>query len=282
MTGFGIGSTSRDSNRYNIEIKSVNARFLDIKFRGIQLDLSVEDEIKKIIKKKLHRGTINIRIDSDLNNNSNKISFNQEKYEMLKGILKDIHIRYGQPMNMSDIISSGDLLKLDEPKSPSRNVILKAVKSALDQLQEMRNIEGAKISEDTSMRISRIKETLDTLEEKAGLYKYEKQDKLRLKIEEMLNGEDLDESRLIQEVAYFIEKMDVTEEIVRCNSHFTQLNLYLNSDDPVGKRINFLLQEIGREINTIGSKSPQTDITIDVVEIKDELEKIREQIQNIL
>ena len=282
MTGFGIGSTSRGSNRYNIEIKSVNARFLDIKFRGIQLDLSVEDEIKKIIKKKLHRGTINIRIDSDLNNNSNKISFNQEKYEMLKGILKDIHIRYGQPMNMSDIISSGDLLKLDEPKSPSRNVILKAVKSALDQLQEMRNIEGAKISEDTSMRISRIKETLDTLEEKAGLYKYEKQDKLRLKIEEMLNGEDLDESRLIQEVAYFIEKMDVTEEIVRCNSHFTQLNLYLNSDDPVGKRINFLLQEIGREINTIGSKSPQTDVTIDVVEIKDELEKIREQIQNIL
>ena len=182
MTGFGIGSTSRDSNRYNIEIKSVNARFLDIKFRGIQLDLSVEDEIKKIIKKKLHRGTINIRIDSDLNNNSNKISFNQEKYEMLKGILKDIHIRYGQPMNMSDIISSGDLLKLDEPKSPSRNVILKAVESALGQLQEMRNIEGTKISEDTSMRISRIKDTLDTLEEKAGSYKYEKQDKLRLKI----------------------------------------------------------------------------------------------------
>ena len=282
MTGFGIGSTSRDSNRYNIEIKSVNARFLDIKFRGIQLDLSVEDEIKKIIKKKLHRGTINIRIDSDLNNNSNKISFNQEKYEMLKGILKDIHIRYGQPMNMSDIISSGDLLKLDDPKSPSRNVILKAVKSALGQLQEMRNIEGTKISEDTTIRISRIKKTLETLEEKAGSYKNEKLDKLRLKIEEMLNGEDLDESRLIQEVAYFIDKMDITEEIVRCKSHFNQLNLYLNSDEPVGKRINFLLQEIGREINTIGSKSPQTDVTIDIVEIKDELEKIREQIQNIL
>ena len=281
MTGFGVGSISTGSDRYNIEIRSVNARFLDIKFKGIQLDLLVEDEIRKLIKNKLHRGTIYIRIDSDLKNN-NKIVFDQEKYELLKGILRDINVKYGQPMNISDIISSNDLLKLNEPKTPDKNVIIKNVELALKQLDEMRKTEGEKILEDTMIRINQIITTMGLLKEKVNSYKVEKQNMLRSKIEELLDGEDLDESRLIQEVAYFSEKIDVTEEIVRCSSHFTQLISYLNVNEPVGKRINFLLQEIGREINTIGSKSPQTDVTFDIVEIKDELEKIREQIQNIL
>ena len=281
MTGFGVGAISTGSDRYNIEIRSVNARFLDIKFKGIQLDLLVEDEIRKLIKNKLHRGTIYIRIDSDLKNN-NKIVFDKEKYELLKGILRDINVKYGQPMNISDIVSSNDLLKLNEPKTPDKNVIIKNVELALKQLDEMRKTEGEKILEDTMIRINQIITTMGLLKEKVNSYKVEKQNMLRSKIEELLDGEDLDESRLIQEVAYFSEKIDVTEEIVRCSSHFTQLISYLNVNEPVGKRINFLLQEIGREINTIGSKSPQTDVTFDIVEIKDELEKIREQIQNIL
>ena len=281
MTGFGVGAISTGSDRYNIEIRSVNARFLDIKFKGIQLDLLVEDEIRKLIKNKLHRGTIYVRIDSDLIN-KNKIIFDQEKYELLKGILRDINVKYGQPLNISDIISSNDLLKLNEPKTPDKKVIIKNVELALEQLNDMRKTEGAKILEDTMKRIDQITTTMGLLAENVNSYKVEKQNILRLKIEQLLKGEDLDESRLIQEVAYFSEKMDVTEEIVRINSHFTQLLSYLDVNEPVGKRINFLLQEIGREINTIGSKSPQTDVTIDVVEIKDELEKIREQIQNIV
>ena len=281
MTGFGVGSISTGSDRYNIEIRSVNARFLDIKFKGIQLDLLVEDEIRNLIKNKLHRGTIYIRIDSDLKNN-NKIVFDKEKYELLKGILRDINVKYGQPMNISDIISSNDLLKLNEPKTPDKKVLIKSVELALKQLDEMRKTEGEKILEDTMIRINQIITTMGILKEKVNSYKVEKQNRLRSKIEELLDGEDLDESRLIQEVAYFSEKIDVTEEIVRCSSHFTQLISYLNVNEPVGKRINFLLQEIGREINTSGSKSPQTDVTFNIVEIKDELEKIREQIQNIL
>ena len=281
MTGFGVGSISTGSDRYNIEIRSVNARFLDIKFKGIQLDLLVEDEIRNLIKNKLHRGTIYIRIDSDLKNN-NKIVFDKEKYELLKGILRDINVKYGQPMNISDIISSNDLLKSNEPKTPDKNIIIKSVELALKQLDEMRKTEGEKILEDTMIRINQIITTMGILKEKVNSYKVEKQNRLRSKIEELLDDEDLDESRLIQEVAYFSEKIDVTEEIVRCSSHFTQLISYLNVNEPVGKRINFLLQEVGREINTIGSKSPQTDVTFDIVEIKDELEKIREQIQNIL
>jgi len=110
----------------------------------------------------------------------------------------------------------------------------------------------------------------------------ERQAVLREKISKLLEGEILDESRLIQEVAYLADRADITEEIVRCRSHFKQLEDYINEDGPVGKRINFLIQEIGREVNTIGAKSPQTEITGHVVEMKDQLEKIREQAQNIL
>ena len=163
-----------------------------------------------------------------------------------------------------------------------KKLIIKNFEIAIGQLDSMRKAEGVKIFEDTLPRINHIKATLGLLAKKVNAYKLEKHNILRSKIEDLLSGHELDESRLIQEVAYFAEKMDVTEEIVRCNSHFTQLISYLDIDEPVGKRINFLLQEIGREINTIGSKSFQTDVTIDIVEIKDELEKIREQIQNIL
>ena len=281
MTGFGVGTISTGSDKYNIEIRSVNARFLDIKFKGIQLDLLVEDEIRNLIKNKLQRGTIYIRIDLDMEN-KNKVIFDHEKYELLKAILRDINVKYGQSLNISDIISSNDLLKLNEPKAPNKKVIIKNVEIALKQLDGMRKTEGAKILEDTMARINQITTTLGLLSKKVNSYKVEKHKMLKTKIEDLLLGQDLDESRLIQEVAYFSEKMDVTEEIVRCNSHFTQLLSYLDVNEPVGKRINFLLQEIGREINTIGSKSPQADLTIDIVEIKDELEKIREQIQNIL
>ena len=281
MTGFGVGTISTEPDKYNIEIRSVNSRFLDIKFKGIQLDLSVEDEITNLIKNKLHRGTIYIRIDSDLKN-KNKVIFDQEKYELLKTILRDINVKYGQSLNIGDIVSANDLLKLNEPKAPNKKVIIKNVEIALKQLDGMRKTEGAKILEDIMTRINKITTTLDLLSKKVNLYKIQKHNTLKTKIEELLLGQNIDESRLIQEVAYFSEKMDVTEEIVRCNSHFTQLLSYLDVNEPVGKRINFLLQEIGREVNTIGSKSPQADLTIDIVEIKDELEKIREQIQNIL
>tara|TARA_X000000950_G_scaffold23089_1_gene24777 strand:- start:122 stop:979 length:858 start_codon:yes stop_codon:yes gene_type:complete len=281
MTGFGLGAISTGSDGYNIEIRSVNARFLDIKFKGIQLDLVIEDEIRTLVKTKLHRGTVYIRIDSDVKN-KNKVIFDKEKYELLKTILRDINVKYGQPMNISDIISSNDLLKLSEPKIPNKKVIIKNVEIALKQLDDMRKTEGAKILEDTMKRIDQIITTLDLVAKKVDLYKVEKHNTLRSKIEELLKGHDLDESRLIQEVAYFSEKMDVTEEIVRCDSHITQLISYLKLNEPVGKRINFLLQEIGREINTIGSKTPQSEVTVAVVEMKDELEKIREQIQNIL
>ena len=282
MTGFGRASYGRSQSKIDVEIRTVNSRYLEIKFRGVLLDPNVEQEIKKIIEKSVQRGNVHVRIELSKNLNSQKINFNKERFETIQEILKNIHVLYGQRLNLSDIISTQDLLKVDEEENLNKNSIIQAVKSALNQLYEMREEEGKQIHNDILNRINILKTKLDNTESISSKYKSEKQDSLKAKVSELIDNEQIDEARLIQEVAYYCEKSDITEEIVRCKSHFNQLVNYIEFEEPVGKRINFLIQEIGREINTIGSKSPQTDVTLDVVEMKSEIEKIREQAQNIL
>ena len=134
MTGFGLSSSLNRDCKYNIEIKSINGRFFETKFKGIQLGILTENKIKELIKSKLHRGTVYIRIDLD-STKTNKITFDQEKYELLKDILRDIHVRYGQPMNMSDIISSSDLLKFNEQKLPDDKELIECIELALKMLE---------------------------------------------------------------------------------------------------------------------------------------------------
>ena len=282
MTGFGRGSAGRGLNKIDVEIRSVNSRFLEMKFRGFSLDPATEQKIRALLEKSIQRGNAQVRVELNVSQNNQKLSFNKDRFEMIQDVVKKIHVSYGQRMSLSDIISTHDLLKADEPDSINQSVIIKAVEHALNQLNEMREKEGKQIQDDILKRIKNLQNAIDSAEHISGNFKSEKQAQLQEKISELLNGESLDESRLIQEVAYLADRADVTEEIVRCRSHFDQLHTYLDREDPVGKRINFLIQEIGREINTIGSKSPQTDVTKHVVEMKGELEKIREQAQNIL
>ena len=282
MTGFGRGSDGRGLNKIDVEIRSVNSRFLEMKFRGFSLDPATEQKIRALLEKSIQRGNAQVRVELNVSQDNQKLSFNKDRFEMIQDVVKKIHVSYGQRMSLSDIISTHDLLKADEPDSINQSVIIKAVEHALNQLNEMREKEGKQIQDDILKRIKNLQKAFDSAEHISGNFKSEKQAQLQEKISELLNGESLDESRLIQEVAYLADRADVTEEIVRCRSHFDQLHTYLDREDPVGKRINFLIQEIGREINTIGSKSPQTDVTKHVVEMKGELEKIREQAQNIL
>ena len=282
MTGFGRGSAGRGLNKIDVEIRSVNSRFLEMKFRGFSLDPATEQKIRALLEKSIQRGNAQVRVELNISQDNQKLSFNKDRFEIIQDVIKKIHVSYGQRMSLSDIISTHDLLKADEPDSINQSVIIKAVEHALNQLNEMREKEGKQIQDDILKRIKNLQNAIDSAEHISGNFKSEKQAQLQEKISELLNGESLDESRLIQEVAYLADRADVTEEIVRCRSHFDQLHTYLDREDPVGKRINFLIQEIGREINTIGSKSPQTDVTKHVVEMKGELEKIREQAQNIL
>ena len=282
MTGFGRASVGRGQNKIDAEIRSVNSRFLEIKIRGINLEPSVEHQIKSIIEETLCRGNIQVRLESKKNQDDQRLNFNKERFELIQDILKNIHVVYGQRLSLSDIISTNDLLKINEEVNINNNSIINSVKKALDQLCEMRKKEGEQIYKDISKRLDILKTKLSNTENLAKNYSTEKQSQLKNKVSELLKGEQIDESRLIQEVAYYADRADITEEIVRCKSHFEQLVSYIEFEEPVGKRISFLLQEVGREINTIGSKSPQTDVTLEVVEMKGEIEKVREQAQNIL
>ena len=282
MTGFGRGFAGRGKKRIDVEIRSVNSRFLEIKFRGFSLEPEVELETRKIMETLIQRGNIHIRIELNNNQDTQKINFNKDRFESIQSILKNIYVSYGQRLNLSEVISTHDLLKTDESYSIDQKTVIKAINSAIEQLNEMRVKEGEIIYADILKRVEFLELMLKDAEKISEEYKTEKQLNLENKISELLDDETLDKSRLIQEVAYYSERSDVTEELVRCKSHFEQLKNYVNRDEPVGKRMSFLLQEIGREINTIGSKSPQTEVTIKVVEMKGELEKLREQIQNLL
>ena len=282
MTGFGRGSAGRGQNKIEVEIRSVNSRFLEIKINGSKLEPITEKKIRDMIESNLHRGNVFLRIHLNLDQDKNKVNFNKVRFEMINDILKKIHVEYGQKLDLSDIISTNDLLILDEPEDLKNNVLIKAVELGLNQVNKMREKEGHQIEKDIRCRIENIQNLIEDIELESKKYSNERQIKMREKISKLLDEKELDESRLIQEVAYISERVDITEEIVRSRSHFDQLLSYLSKPEPVGKRINFLLQEIGREINTIGSKSPQLQVTNHVIEIKGELEKIREQAQNIL
>ena len=282
MTGFGRGSAGKGPNKIDVEIRTVNSRFLETKIRGFNLDPILEIKVRNILETSLQRGNVQVRFELKSGQDSQKLSFNRKRFEILQDVIKKIHVDYGQRMNLSDIISTNDLLSADEPENLKPGIILKAVELALNQVNEMREKEGHQIQTDILNRMELLQTRIDEVGEISGKFSLEKQVQMREKISELLDGEALDETRLIQEVAFLSERADVTEEIVRCKSHFTQLSSYMNQEEPVGKRINFLIQEIGREVNTIGSKSPQPAVTNHVIEIKGELEKIREQVQNIL
>ena len=282
MTGFGRGSSGKGPNKIDVEIRTVNSRFLETKIRGFNLDPILEIKVRNTLETSLQRGNVQVRFELKSSQDSQKLSFNRKRFEILQDVVKKIHVDYGQRMNLSDIISTNDLLSADEPENLKPGIILKAVELALNQVNEMREKEGHQIQTDILNRMELLQTRIDEVGEISGKFSLEKQAQIREKISELLDGEALDETRLIQEVAFLSERADVTEEIVRCKSHFTQLSSYMNQEEPVGKRINFLIQEIGREVNTIGSKSPQPAVTNHVIEIKGELEKIREQVQNIL
>ena len=282
MTGFGRGNAGRGKNRIDVEIRAINSRYLDTKFRGIQLDFQLEQEIKKIIEKEIQRGSVYVHVELTNDLDSRKFTFDKDRFESLRDIIKSVYVSYGQRLSLSDVVTTNDLLKTDNTPLIDSKVVIEAINNAIIQLKEMRAKEGEVILDDINGRVKLLEEALNQVEDVSGRYDSEKQLILKNKISDLIKDEKLDDSRLMQEVAYYVERSDITEEIVRSKSHIHQIKKYLELQEPVGKRLNFLLQEVVREVNTIGSKSPQTDITLQVVEMKSELEKMREQLQNLL
>ncbi len=283
LTGFGNIELKEESAQLNIIIRTVNSRFLDIKFRGIDLNPKLEMVIRQEIQNYLNRGSVQIYINHKNGGKNNKeIKFNRERYEQIESVINIIQTEYGRHIQLSDLISLTDLLDGSESIEIDDSKMLKGVIRAIKQVDEMRKEEGTSISIDIKNRIDLIQTSLLTLKKLSSKFIQETQIKYRDKIKSFLDDIKIDDERIAQEIAINIDRLDFTEEIVRSKSHCEQFSSLLSIDEPVGKKMNFILQELSREVNTIGSKSQSSEISKIVVELKSEIEKIREQVQNIL
>ncbi len=282
MTGYGQGFSGTGTKKITASIKAVNGRYLDVKIRGIDIEPAVEKKIRDIITEKLIRGTILVNLDKDNGNKTQDLTFNSERYELIEAMLLEIQKKYGRHLDMGDLINANDLFTyVDNDPITSENLI-KAVSKACSEVLDMRSIEGIRLKKDFEDRLLILINLLSDLESDLPKELEKREEKYKNKISDLLNNSTIDEVRIAQEIAILAEKSDVTEEVVRLKSHFDQFKSMLNKKEPSGKGLNFLLQEISREINTIGSKCTSEKIINKIINMKDETEKVREQVQNIL
>lgn len=286
MTGYGKSSLSVNSREYQVEIKTVNHKYIDTNIKLPRVISYLEEDIRKLVASKLKRGKVDISITfENYSEDGNDIRINTELAKMYIQNLKKL----AEEENISANIEVTEITRLPDVLTIKSNLnenqikteLLQTVEEAINQLVNMRQSEGEKISKDILTKISQIEaKKQEILSLSTGLID-EYVVKLEARIKELLKTEELDKSRLMQEVVIYADKCSVEEEITRLTSHIEQLRALINTDEPSGKKMDFIIQEMNRETNTIGSKANNLEITNRVVDIKTILEDVREQIQNI-
>ncbi len=295
MTGYGRGSYEDAAFSFVIEIKTVNHRYNEVAMRLPRFLNPLEDKIRKAILAKVARGRVDVFVTASyepvegyrLKVDKNLVkAYNKALQEIGSQLgVEDAAVGQGQKLfyiaKCQDVISTDDAL----PEATELWPLMEgAINEALTHLLQMREAEGQNISGDIKNRADLIETKLLEIEQRAPLVVTEYQEKLRLRVEELLKGcaeGRIAEERLMQEVAIFADRVNITEELVRLKSHLQQFKAMLASVKPIGRKMDFLVQEFNREANTIASKANDLTITALDVEIKAEIEKIREQIQNI-
>ena len=283
MSGFGQGTAQLKNGMCTISVRALNSRYLDIKLSGIEGYPDLDHLIRNKITEKLERGSIQLNVNLNFGmNGKSHFQFNQERFELIDKILSTIKKKYGRHMNMADIITSKDLF-MDGPETDiDSSEILTAINLALSQVDSMRIKEGEKTAEHLASLLDEIADLVEVLKEKTQKLIEKKINKYRKKIQDLINGIPVEESRLSMEIMILADKTDVSEELSRSLSHIDQFRQLMKLDEPVGKRLNFLTQELNREVNTLGVKAADVTVSRDVIDLKSGIEKIREQIQNIL
>jgi uncharacterized protein (TIGR00255 family) len=286
MTGFGRGEAERDGYRAIFEVSSLNSRFLEVSVRTPRWMMSFEPGLRALISSRAGRGKVVAQLSWEKTTFESSVAINEPLIESYVKTLRQV----GERHNLSDTLTIGDLITLPDFWTANQNVaeaefteelITQALSLALDKLKETRLAEGQKLAETFIVQMERIRQTVTRIQELAAGQVDHYRAKLTSRIEELMGGNEFDAQRLAQEVAYMAERSDITEECQRLDIHCRHFSEDLQSPEPVGRRLNFLLQELNREVNTIGSKSVDIEISGMVVTLKDELEKIREQVQNI-
>jgi len=282
MTGFGRGAIDKGDQAVQVIVRTYNARFLETKIRGIALIPEIEAAVREKINKSLIRGTVHVSIEKNQVSNKDNLSFNRQRFEAVENILYEIQKEYGRSLDMSSLISFEDLFLKGDNNELKEKTIMDALNIALDQVQTMRDKEGQAIHNDTLARLVSLTDQLNSIGTLSKDLVTDQKEKLQKRVSKLMDNAAIDEQRFAQEVAMLADRTDISEELVRIRSHIDQFKALLELEEPTGKRLSFLLQELSREINTVGSKSGTGAIINIVVDFKNQLEKIREQAQNVL
>lgn len=286
MTGFGRASLESNGKNYIIEIKTVNNKYSDITVKSPKRLSFMEDKIRKQIANRITRGKVEVSVSFfDFSNKSKNVVLNKE---IAKEYIKQLR-EIADENNLSENISVVEIAKLpdilnsidSDNDEEIASEALQCLNMALDSLIEMRKTEGENIKQDLLVRIERVQNLVDKIAENSKGIVEEYVSKLEKRVKEILKTDVVDENRIAQEAVIYADKTSIEEELTRLNSHIVQFKELVNSDGPVGKKLDFMIQEMNRETNTIGSKAGSGEITKAVIDLKVEIEDIREQIQNI-
>ena len=287
MTGYGRGEFEKDGRKFIVEMRSVNHRYGDISVKMPRFMMFLEDRIKKTAAARVIRGKTDIYINFESSYEGDiEVIFNENLADSYMEKVRQIEERYGvtSPDKLTLVARYPDVItskKAEEDMDVIWETLLPALNEALDKFIEMREAEGENLKKDILVKNDNIAVLLKAVEEKAPLVAEEYRQKLMQRLAGLLDETEIDEQRILTEVTIFADKACIDEEITRLKSHIDQLKNILENGGQVGRKLDFLVQEMNREANTIGSKSNNIDVTKKVVEIKSEIEKIREQVQNI-
>lgn len=287
MTGYGMGQFQNENIYFKVEIKSVNSRYSEFNIRMPKTLIAFEDRVRKLLKEEISRGKVDVYINYNfLSQSDTKVVADAhlageylKAFEDLRdelGLISEISLR--DIYTMEGVITT---ISNDDDKEELWEPLKSAVTIALNQFVEARELEGAALKADFEEKLKDITACAEFIRDKAPSVIEENTKKLRENIEKNLNKDELDLQRLTTEVAIMCDKLSIDEEIVRIFSHLLQFNDIINRCNSIGRNLDFLVQELNREVNTVGSKTSDIEILNKVVELKSHIEKLREQIQNI-
>lgn len=287
MTGYGRQEVVTDGKKILVEIKSVNHRYADYNIK-VQRHLGyMEDKIRKHVSESITRGKVDIYLNVENYETADKqITLNKPMAENYINVLKQLRDEFGlrDDISVTSVARNPDIFlteRIEEDEEQLWNTVKTVLDEALSDFVSMREREGERIERDLCERIEYMRTLVTGIDERSPQTVKEYSDRLYEKIKDVLDGREIDEARILTEVAIYADKVAVNEETVRLVSHFSEFDNIINCGEPAGRKLDFLIQEINREVNTIGSKASDIEIAKTVVTLKGEIEKLREQIQNI-
>ncbi len=286
MTGFGRSQKESDSFSITVEVKTVNHRFSEYYIRMPRHFNKIEDKIKKKLNTYLHRGRIEVYVTIDGEGIVNRsVQVDWQLLDHYVQSVTQIQQKYGLENNLSlhDLLNREDIIQIEEEETGNEtidSILLEAIEEAVIGVKQMRELEGAALEKDLSKNLHNLQGKVLDLEAMAPAVIELYQDRLTKRIQEFVGGQ-IEENRILTEVAVFADKADINEELTRLGSHIKQFENILALLEPIGRKLDFLIQEMNREVNTIGSKANDSSIAKEVVEMKSILEKMKEQVQNI-